>query len=261
MWARKLADNTLYFGDTGEPMTSIGVNQTAFSAPMRVLGAKSVSFVFRGASGGPLASAVVMISNAESPNALGDSTDWVVAGTAGTGLGYSSATATAANAFVNYGGLQFTCYPLSSDTTPAPDSCITARWARLRLVNSSTAIIPTTHTDVVVLFEGDLLPQVVSGVGYTTRSVMTEYSGSAAKNEKYIISTGCGATLKDGSLVAYTDGLPVVAGSLYTANVTANYYRLVTKPGSTAYLTNPSTYSNKGITIYNLALVADSNRL
>jgi hypothetical protein len=271
MWVRKFSDTKMYDG-AGVEVNSIVAGSVGsspvYSAPGRVLGAKSLSFVFKGVTGGPLAAGVLMVSHAESPSLRGDSADWVVAGTIGTGLGYASAAITGGTVFTDGGGVQFTGYPLSATTAAAGGSCITARWARLRLTNgvaSGAADLTISGVTAAVMFDGDAAPVVVRGSGCVTKAVLYQPSCSATLGNTFITpTTGDFSSLKDGSLVKYQSGLPVVSGGgpLYARKVaTEDFFRLVTAPLSETYLTIPSTFSAKVIDIYNLELSPDANTL
>jgi hypothetical protein len=261
MWVRENANMTMY-NEAGVVITSIPVGGFAFSDNVRVFGSKAVSFVFRGTGGGPLAEAGLLVSHAKSP-IFPSAADWALGNTTGSGIGVTSSDVTAVGAVVNNGGLNVSGFPISSTTTPAPGHFIVTRWARLRLLNGSTAAIPIGSVSSRVVFDGDQCPAVVTSTGYVTKSVKRTYSGNAILGNDYIVANGCEATLKNGSLVAYTSGLPVVAGggSLYVADVGVDHFHLVTKPGSTTYLLNPAAYNNKDIDIYNLELAPDAHTL
>ena len=271
MWVRR-NDHMKMYSATGAEIATIPIGGFAFSGDVRVFGAKSVSFVFRGASGGPLYLADFIVSHAEIP-VFPDNTMWAQTNETGCGMGYATS---GLGSVSNYGGIHVSGFPLSTGTTPAPGSCITARWARLRLLNSTTAQnpaateVPIVSVDSSVIFEGESCPKISTGSGYTTRSrKMTLNCTAGANNDYFALATGTLTGMRVGSIVRYQSGLPVVPGGgpiyvvqVYDTGVTAgSYFRVSANPNSTNYLLMPTTYTSKSVEIDNLELIADADRL
>ena len=269
MWVRRI-DNIKMRDQAGIELTILPVGNHAFGPAMRVFGAKMVSSVFTGASGGPLAEAGYLVSHLSSPSSVATpNSDWAMAGT-GCGMGSETSGITGATAVSLYGGIHVTGFPISSTTTPAPGSCITARWAKLRIMNGSTAPVLITRVSSMVVFDGNDCPKITTGSGFTTRTVKSTYDLVAVAGNNFVRpASGTLAGITIGSLVVYQSGLPLagIGKELYVVDVNdtgvpaTSHFRVAANPNSTDYLTWPTTFASKEVEVHNLTLIADADRL
>jgi uncharacterized Zn-binding protein involved in type VI secretion len=247
MWVRKNTEAGMTSA-AGVFSNALATGATAYSAPVRVFGAKSVSFIIKAVTGGPPDSAVVLYNNSDSPSSNYSAAEWLTAST--TTVSINRIPATFTGSIVTGGGSLLQCWPAAADGGTNPNFGV--KWLRIALLNGGTAAIAGLSAETLVAFDGDGAPRVATGTGaILSHSAITLENCYGTAGEYYFFTEAGKATqIPLWSEIAYTNGLPVAASGkkmLVGETLNGNRIRIVDTVGSTTYLQMPSTFS--GVTV------------